>query len=696
MRAVAQRQPKLQGGQPPTLLGRTPQHPGRHRADPFLNVQRALGNQAILRILQDDAAGAISTTPALSQPGDRYEREAEHVSDRLMRMTEPRPTERPSRVAQRVQPQPVGSSTSGLPASPPIVRQVLGSPGQPLDRADRAFMEPRFGRDLSRVRVHTDARAADSARAVNASAFTVGRDIVFGRGRFRPGSREGRRLLAHELTHVVQQDGRQGATGIDAGPVRARSPGPMIARMCDPLECPWVRFPLAASGLMWRLAEECLQNHYRERYPDHTVGFNGNWVGLVGRTAKEQAVIDCFRSHFTAKGYKPKRTPEDVFDPREVAQQGSRQRQAEPDIIDFTSRTIMEITTPNGLRFRTMKLGWEIDLANRLMDECHIPSPKLWYTGDWDPARCYQVVGGAGKLFFRTWRIGGVLTYLPVVDITREAFAAAAAAAAVGLFKGLAKRMIRPRHPAVAAAGLAFALLAGCKISFGEEGEDPIVAAIDALRSSGVEVPPELEQALRANPELMRKLKEASKRARSPDEQSKAALQAAMEVMRDNMSDLSYEEVEALHTGLQSAAGSPDVQPTIESLKRRAKELEERRGTESRAAGGEAAAPASIEAQLKAIKNPYVREFVSKLLPRHGEGPKLSPDDVRRLLAIIPDDLTKEESRQLASQVRPPTGSGTVDEILRRLETAVVRLRTPSPRRGRTEIIFVPFEPGEL
>ena len=88
---------------------------------------------------------------------------------------------------------------------PPIVHEVLRSPGQPLNPATRAFMEPRFGHDFSRVRVHTDAKAAESAREVNALAYTVGRDAVFGAGRYEPHSLAGRHLLAHELVHVVQQ-----------------------------------------------------------------------------------------------------------------------------------------------------------------------------------------------------------------------------------------------------------------------------------------------------------------------------------------------------------------------------------------------------------------------------------------------------------------------------------------------------------
>lgn len=98
---------------------------------------------------------------------------------------------------------------------PPIVHEALRSPGQPLDRATRAFMEPRFGHDFSRVRIHTDGLAAESANAVAAHAYTVGGDIVFGTGRYAPGSENGRRLLAHELVHVIQQDA---GTGLETLP----------------------------------------------------------------------------------------------------------------------------------------------------------------------------------------------------------------------------------------------------------------------------------------------------------------------------------------------------------------------------------------------------------------------------------------------------------------------------------------------
>src|SRR5437016_11947176 len=95
--------------------------------------------------------------------------------------------------------------TQNSAAIPPIVHDVLNSPGQPLEAATRDFMEPRFGHDFSGVRVHTGVRAAESARAVNALAYTVGRKLVFGEGQYVPGTGDGRKLLAHELAHVVQQ-----------------------------------------------------------------------------------------------------------------------------------------------------------------------------------------------------------------------------------------------------------------------------------------------------------------------------------------------------------------------------------------------------------------------------------------------------------------------------------------------------------
>lgn len=119
------------------------------------------------------------------------------------------------------------SRAPSISAAPPSVDQALRSPGQSLDGETRVSMEHRFGHDFSRVRVHTDARAEESARAMGVRAYTVGQDIVFGAGRYQPGTNQGVRLMAHELTHVAQQRGTTGASS-DAEP-RARHAAAQVA-----------------------------------------------------------------------------------------------------------------------------------------------------------------------------------------------------------------------------------------------------------------------------------------------------------------------------------------------------------------------------------------------------------------------------------------------------------------------------------
>ena len=149
----------------------------------------------------------------INTPGDRFEREADDIANRIVQSSD--------RSSLNGSNSPVGSlapngsvnvpsiqrrsvETSSCQA-PPIVGDVLRSPGQPLDPAIRNSMERRFGHDFSQIKIHTNAKAAESARAVNAHAYTVGNNIVFGSGAFDTQTTPGKRLLAHELTHTIQQ-----------------------------------------------------------------------------------------------------------------------------------------------------------------------------------------------------------------------------------------------------------------------------------------------------------------------------------------------------------------------------------------------------------------------------------------------------------------------------------------------------------
>ncbi len=166
----------------------------------------------------------------------------------------PAPAHTPAR-SQFVQ-RDAASAASVPSAAPDSVHRTISSPGRPLDPDTRGYMEDRFGHDFSQVRVHTDSRAADSAREINAHAYTVGSDIAFAAGRYQPETSAGRQLLAHELAHTIQQSGLQrrasdlavdtapdsrleheaesAARAVAAGPaapaIAARAPGPVVSR----------------------------------------------------------------------------------------------------------------------------------------------------------------------------------------------------------------------------------------------------------------------------------------------------------------------------------------------------------------------------------------------------------------------------------------------------------------------------------
>lgn len=155
-------------------------------------------------------------------PDDIYEQEADRVSERVLSMPAPQAVSSQSDDGKRIRKDSAGdrsgeangtperkelSGASGwtLTGAPALVHAVLNSPGQPLDAGSRAFFEPRFGHDFGHVRIHADGLAATSARAVDAQAYTVKEHIAFGPGQYAPATLRGRKLLAHELTHVMQQ-----------------------------------------------------------------------------------------------------------------------------------------------------------------------------------------------------------------------------------------------------------------------------------------------------------------------------------------------------------------------------------------------------------------------------------------------------------------------------------------------------------
>jgi hypothetical protein len=167
-----------------------PSAPFAHRPASASFPQRVAGDVV--------ASNAAPATLAVGLHDDPLERDADQIAARALDESEPSAT-RPTRLDS--------ARRDGEMPAPSSVHAALRAPGQPLDPAARAAFEPRFGHDFSAVRIHADAASADAARSVGANAFTLGSDIVFGPGRYELQDDPGRRLLAHELAHVVQQGG---------------------------------------------------------------------------------------------------------------------------------------------------------------------------------------------------------------------------------------------------------------------------------------------------------------------------------------------------------------------------------------------------------------------------------------------------------------------------------------------------------
>jgi hypothetical protein len=206
-----------QTGREPKAVPRTRSttnvEPGAH---PVLQLQQQAGNQAMQQLLR---SGMIQAKLAISQPGDPEEQEADATADRIMRshagvVVAATPCSCGTdgeAMCDECRQQSAGISRKATESGPArgshrVLDIIKRSSGHPLDAATRGFFEPHFGRDFSNVRIHTDATASASARSIQARAFAAGGDIFFGAGQYAPDSEAGKRLLAHELTHVAQKE----------------------------------------------------------------------------------------------------------------------------------------------------------------------------------------------------------------------------------------------------------------------------------------------------------------------------------------------------------------------------------------------------------------------------------------------------------------------------------------------------------
>jgi hypothetical protein len=188
-----------------TSRARTPdREPATARSEPVESLHAVAGNQAVKELYE---RGEVQPKLAVTDAADASEREAEKVADDLLRMEDAEADAADGPVIRR---RPTGGASGTVDGETEAHIRSVTSGGRPLPTSVRSYFEPRLDRDFSDVRVHTGPDADAAARAIDAEAFTHGTDLVFSRGSYRPNTRSGRELLAHELTHVVQQTGERG------------------------------------------------------------------------------------------------------------------------------------------------------------------------------------------------------------------------------------------------------------------------------------------------------------------------------------------------------------------------------------------------------------------------------------------------------------------------------------------------------
>lgn len=262
-----------------------------------LLLQKTKGNQAVQRLFR---SGIIQAKLRIGKPGDKHEKEADRVAETVMNTSpggpdiqqkcpecedemhrqpeeeeevqkqeeEEEEVQRQEEEEEEVQPK--GSHVNEI--TPDLESSILSlkGGGHALPGNLRAFFEPRFNMDLGHVRIHTDQKAADSAHAIKAHAFTIGRNVVFGAGQYEPGTGKGKKLIAHELVHVVQQTGHKRGNNIT-------QTGNSVQRACSrgrwTYECDGCSLPGWVTGLLGI------------RNKDNPAGGRDTWFGTNRRGA---------------------------------------------------------------------------------------------------------------------------------------------------------------------------------------------------------------------------------------------------------------------------------------------------------------------------------------------------------------------------------------------------------------------------
>jgi Domain of unknown function (DUF4157) len=289
----------------------------------------------------------IQTKLTVGTPGDIYEQEADRVADQVMRIPESsiqsqmesKENENEGMIQRKAitnQVDPLASTQSSSEV-PFVVHEALHSPGQPLDPTTRTFMEPRFGYDFSQVRVHTDAKAAKSSTSIKARAFTSGQDIFFQQGEYKPHSRVGQKLLAHELTHVVQQKNVRQSEQIQCAPADGSEEPSIASTSNEAIE-------------MWK--DVIAERHFQGKGSEGNITFARlKIVDKEGRTVVNILAESDTSSHAEEKAISMARKQ---IDEKQKFEGGT--------IIFVTDQTVCD--KPEGCRFKIIEFAEKLEVKN--------------------------------------------------------------------------------------------------------------------------------------------------------------------------------------------------------------------------------------------------------------------------------------------------------------------------------------------
>jgi len=271
------------------------------------------------------------------------------------------------------------------------VRDVVRSSGVPLAPDVRALMEACFARDLSRVRIHADRTADTSARALNAWAYTIGSHIVFRKGRYSPGTPEGLWLLAHELAHVVQQDGEPTMAALSVGD--ADHPLEHEAHWAADLIAGGHSLPTGFT--FWAAPAGIIQCHTDASCPGTRInpqdrGIGGNWAIEIAYKEENQSHENAI---FFGSQYEnvdvllPKGAPNKKFGNMLLSRLRGLQNQRRPDIIDFHNRVFYEIKTPEFVNEGMVQIESYYKIAKTVLREYARFDEPEWKRSDatWYP-----------------------------------------------------------------------------------------------------------------------------------------------------------------------------------------------------------------------------------------------------------------------------------------------------------------------